>query len=97
KRFSLFFRYSYRHSHFQTLHQSLRSSFTALGTLSYHCSKNNPQLRSEEHTSELQSRFDLVCRLLLEKKNDNTPDPTFVTAWCRYVYQMLHYKGRPHT
>src|SRR2546428_5814246 len=28
------------------------------------------QLRSEEHTSELQSRSDLVCRLLLEKKND---------------------------
>src|SRR5699024_11762586 len=26
--------------------------------------------RSEEHTSELQSRFDLVCRLLLEKKQD---------------------------
>src|SRR5207249_5608124 len=26
-----------------------------------------PGLRSEEHTSELQSRFDLVCRLLLEK------------------------------
>src|SRR5699024_11690085 len=25
--------------------------------------------RSEEHTSELQSRFDLVCRLLLERKN----------------------------
>src|SRR5699024_11268931 len=29
-------------------------------------------LRSEEHTSELQSRFDLVCRLLLEKKNKTT-------------------------
>src|SRR5207249_9761782 len=28
----------------------------------------NPAIRSEEHTSELQSRFDLVCRLLLEKK-----------------------------
>src|SRR5437868_12017867 len=27
-----------------------------------------PGQRSEEHTSELQSRFDLVCRLLLEKK-----------------------------
>src|SRR5207249_6356315 len=27
------------------------------------------KIRSEEHTSELQSRFDLVCRLLLEKKN----------------------------
>src|SRR5699024_11926279 len=29
-------------------------------------------LRSEEHTSELQSRFDLVCRLLLEKKKIHT-------------------------
>src|SRR5687768_17730529 len=28
-------------------------------------------LRSEEHTSELQSRLHLVCRLLLEKKNRN--------------------------
>src|SRR5699024_12805257 len=27
-----------------------------------------PAFRSEEHTSELQSRFDLVCRLLLEKQ-----------------------------
>src|SRR5207249_10375753 len=31
-----------------------------------------PIWRSEEHTSELQSRFDLVCRLLLEKKNIKT-------------------------
>src|SRR5437868_11576551 len=31
--------------------------------------------RSEEHTSELQSRFDLVCRLLLEKKKKNIQDP----------------------
>src|SRR5438132_4544913 len=29
---------------------------------------NKPPLRSEEHTSELQSHSDLVCRLLLEKK-----------------------------
>src|SRR5438874_10715051 len=29
---------------------------------------DNPFRRSEEHTSELQSRRDLVCRLLLEKK-----------------------------
>src|SRR5699024_12511146 len=28
------------------------------------------KMRSEEHTSELQSRFDLVCRLLLEKKKN---------------------------
>src|SRR3712207_8426131 len=32
--------------------------------------------RSEEHTSELQSRQYLVCRLLLEKKIQHTPCPT---------------------
>src|SRR5690606_41170262 len=32
------------------------------------CSSNNNIGRSEEHTSELQSRENLVCRLLLEKK-----------------------------
>src|SRR5438132_9056894 len=30
------------------------------------------ELRSEEHTSELQSHSDLVCRLLLEKKNEQS-------------------------
>src|SRR2546429_2827133 len=30
-----------------------------------------PEFRSEEHTSELQSRLHLVCRLLLEKKKKN--------------------------
>src|SRR5699024_12094195 len=32
-------------------------------------SRLSPSTRSEEHTSELQSRFDLVCRLLLQTKN----------------------------
>src|SRR5436190_17358316 len=32
-------------------------------------------LRSEEHTSELQSHSDLVCRLLLEKKKKNIKTP----------------------
>src|SRR5699024_12870599 len=40
---------------------SLYQNNTHSGTLSN-------GVRSEEHTSELQSRFDLVCRLLLEKK-----------------------------
>src|SRR2546430_4955087 len=31
--------------------------------------------RSEEHTSELQSQSNLVCRLLLEKKKDNKKEP----------------------
>src|SRR5207249_9648319 len=33
-----------------------------------HRNEIDAHCRSEEHTSELQSRFDLVCRLLLEKK-----------------------------
>src|SRR2546429_3940170 len=37
--------------------------------------RGNPRTRSEEHTSELQSRLHLVCRLLLEKKKKkNKPD-----------------------
>src|SRR5699024_12694343 len=35
---------------------------------SYEIGGQAQDMRSEEHTSELQSRFDLVCRLLLEKK-----------------------------
>src|SRR5699024_11818419 len=50
------------------------------GSRSAHCSARRgssscpaatSRRRSEEHTSELQSRFDLVCRLLLEKKKKN--------------------------
>src|SRR5690242_21101502 len=36
-------------------------------------------LRSEEHTSELQSHVNLVCRLLLEKKKQNTPTNNITT------------------
>src|SRR5438067_9594161 len=36
--------------------------------ISQHRHTSVTNTRSEEHTSELQSRFDLVCRLLLEKK-----------------------------
>src|SRR2546422_2904865 len=34
----------------------------------------DPIVRSEEHTSELQSRLHLVCRLLLEKKKNGSAD-----------------------
>src|SRR2546429_7375178 len=44
-------------------------------------------LRSEEHTSELQSRLHLVCRLLLEKKKKNSIDDTNTTN-TRYAYTM---------
>src|SRR2546422_7091621 len=39
--------------------------------------------RSEEHTSELQSRLHLVCRLLLEKKKNNTKPTRNVRVSCR--------------
>src|SRR5699024_3327546 len=41
---------------------------TTVGNIIPLCRRMN---RSEEHTSELQSRFDLVCRLLLEKKKEH--------------------------
>src|SRR5436309_7580020 len=40
--------------------------------------------RSEEHTSELQSRENLVCRLLLEKKNTNLPH--YATLYTYYLF-----------
>src|SRR2546430_12541239 len=39
-------------------------------------------LRSEEHTSELQSQSNLVCRLLLEKKNKTRQDSTYLYIPC---------------
>src|SRR5699024_11311116 len=42
-----------------------------------------PVARSEEHTSELQSRFDLVCRLLLEKKNHTAlSNASYFCSYC---------------
>src|SRR6267143_6333969 len=46
--------------------------------------------RSEEHTSELQSQFHLVCRLLLEKKN-NIEDCVIFTL---YKYTMLDFHNQ---
>src|SRR5699024_12852005 len=55
----------------QSLEEAL-ASFEAGIKLIKQCNKQidkvEKKIRSEEHTSELQSRFDLVCRLLLEKK-----------------------------
>src|SRR2546428_4713303 len=47
--------------------------------------------RSEEHTSELQSRSDLVCRLLLEKKKKNTSTPNTTQLHAPYcLHHPLH-------
>src|SRR5689334_23765504 len=42
-------------------------------------SRRRSPCRSEEHTSELQSQFHLVCRLLLEKKKQNNRTPVCKT------------------
>src|SRR3982751_6962650 len=56
---------------YTTLFRSPRSHRIPSGNRnSLHCRR--ARYRSEEHTSELQSRSDLVCRLLLEKKKKNT-------------------------
>src|SRR5438309_2515726 len=46
------------------------SSKKTVMTMTQPCSLWNEFSRSEEHTSELQSQFHLVCRLLLEKKKE---------------------------
>src|SRR5260221_4330620 len=48
----------------------------------HHPRHDREQPRSEEHTSELQSHSDLVCRLLLEKKKKDYP--------CDHLYSRTH-------
>src|SRR2546426_9333825 len=49
------------------------------------------QVRSEEHTSELQSPCNLVCRLLLEKKKNQT-DPKIA-----FLIKLISEEGKPPT
>src|SRR3989442_7567015 len=54
---------------FRSVLRHLRPREPGVGAVGIHA---RPGARSEEHTSELQSRPHLVCRLLLEKKNNRT-------------------------
>src|SRR2546428_1805994 len=56
---------------------ALRRRGIAAAYLSSLLTPDQRRVRSEEHTSELQSRSDLVCRLLLEKKKKNLIVPPF--------------------
>src|SRR5256885_5019232 len=49
------------------------------------------EARSEEHTSELQSPCNLVCRLLLEKKKKNTTDGAL-----RFIEDLALWTGKAH-
>src|SRR5688572_30868168 len=49
-----------------------------------------PAARSEEHTSELQSQSNRVCRLLLEKKNSASPfNPPQIQGFCDILSSVL--------
>src|SRR3712207_7786916 len=48
----------------------------------------DPWFRSEEHTSELQSRQYLVCRLLLEKKKNKYTNKTYIIT--THIYKPIH-------
>src|SRR2546427_1736752 len=65
------------------------------GTLEQRCTTGGHEGRSEEHTSELQSQSNLVCRLLLEKKKnmffcrkapDNCTALVYSRVWPRSCY-----------
>src|SRR5256884_5578515 len=48
-------------------------------------------LRSEEHTSELQSRLHLVCRLLLEKKKQSSSRSCYLPVSAQHDYYTSRY------
>src|SRR5438105_7470495 len=59
--------------------------------LSLEIGRQKPISRSEEHTSELQSRVELVCRLLLEKKHTvRRPTPS-LSRPCNYSRSLYFF------
>src|SRR5438874_2996536 len=79
---------------FRSATSSARSrSSTARSASWQKAERSNKDTRSEEHTSELQSRRDLVCRLLLEKKKKILTQghrPARISLWeCRPA-SLLH-------
>src|SRR5699024_11284583 len=79
---------------FSTISSNLASSILTpflifINPLSTKNDKKRPS-RSEEHTSELQSRFDLVCRLLLEKKKKKKTYETSITKKLTHEITMQY-------
>src|SRR3989454_7673328 len=68
-----------------------------LGVLAILTPKNLNPARSEEHTSELQSPCNLVCRLLLEKKNYIASPKETLTPIRFFPRPSILTKRRPHT
>src|SRR2546430_4202935 len=53
-------------------------------------SRTRTRRRSEEHTSELQSQSNLVCRLLLEKKKFKTVDRSHIRIMQAWIFDRAH-------
>src|SRR5438270_10573656 len=67
--YTTLFRSDRHHDRVRHKHDCPRQDPAPQGLVEQH---REPEPRSEEHTSELQSQSNLVCRLLLEKKKKNT-------------------------
>src|SRR5437667_7402095 len=73
-----------RHAVLETLYSHAHRIGLDGGSCLLHSSSKGVSLRSEEHTSELQSHHDLVCRLLLEKKNQYKRNVRAAFLLCRF-------------
>src|SRR2546421_7382077 len=60
------------------------------GQILHHRRRRRHDQRSEEHTSELQSRSDLVCRLLLEKKKKMNESITYIPSRNKTTGYVAH-------
>src|SRR2546430_12823568 len=70
-------------------HDSIRDHLYVQAELTWYGSGSGRDMsRSEEHTSELQSQSNLVCRLLLEKKKKQT----YRTEWNQPYYTSTSYR-----
>src|SRR3954470_25085113 len=74
---------------YTTLFRSEVPSCSRRGICRPEALSNPSQVRSEEHTSELQSRRDLVCRLLLEKKKKTTELQSRRDLVCRLLLETI--------
>src|SRR5438874_10550057 len=72
---------------FLQMQQTLRTDSTMGCTGRVSCLSYCSSTRSEEHTSELQSRRDLVCRLLLEKKKKHNIKPLSATSYAPQLHE----------
>src|SRR2546429_6262902 len=73
----------------------MRSSLWGAGVLLALCGSTNAATRSEEHTSELQSRLHVVCRLLLEKHKLVDPSADRLELACPFPPRIFPHSGHP--